>query len=104
MRRVLPMAPGGMAGPLEVRLAHGRNENYLVGRFALDTSASAPAAPMQPGDAERLAALRIAPGKRDAAQRGKLDEAFAAVDKKRAAKAVGTDGESLTSGPRSCGS
>jgi mono/diheme cytochrome c family protein len=67
------------AGPLELRLFHGRNEKYLIGRFALDVSATAPAAPMRPGDAALLAALEQPANRRDAAARRRLDDAFASA-------------------------
>ena len=45
--------------PITVRLRHEMNERYLIGRFALDFSATAPAPPKAAFDAELLAALRV---------------------------------------------
>lgn len=44
---------------ITVRLHHEMNERYLIGRFALDFSDTAPGAPKAAFDAELLAALRV---------------------------------------------
>jgi hypothetical protein len=75
---LVPAAPvSAAAGPLEIRLDHGRNENYLIGRFALDVSATAPAGPAKPGDVALLAALEKSAAQRSAAEQKTLEAAFA---------------------------
>jgi hypothetical protein len=84
---LIPSAPvDPAAGPLEIRLLHGRNENYLIGRFALDVAATAPSAPSRPEDEALRIALARPADQRDAAQRKRLDEAFARAEPRAAAK------------------
>ena len=58
---------------IEFRLHHDLNQKYLVGRFAIELSATAPAVD---GDSALVAALRTAPGKRNPAELKLVDEAF----------------------------
>ena len=68
-----PVEPGGRG--IEFKLHHDANEKYLIGRFALEFSGTAPAsAPKQ--DAALLAALRTPVADRDAAQRKVVLDAF----------------------------
>ncbi|MEA3208771.1 MAG: hypothetical protein QOE70_1828 [Chthoniobacter sp.] len=69
------------AETLEVRLHHDLNENYLIGRFALDFAETAPTDRPGAGD-DLLAALRSAPEQRDAAQKKAVEQAFARADSK----------------------
>jgi hypothetical protein len=74
---------------LEVKLHHDLNQNYLIGRFTLDFAETAPSAPAGEGDG-LLAALRLAPEQRAAAQKQLVDEAFARTEPK-ARKAKGEE-------------
>jgi uncharacterized protein DUF1553/uncharacterized protein DUF1549/cytochrome c len=77
------------AGTLEVRLHHGLNESYLIGRFALEFSETAPPNPReQPSDLAR--ALTVAPEKRSAAQKRLVEQAFAKAEPK-SKKGKGSD-------------
>jgi hypothetical protein len=61
--------------PLEVKLFHGSNENYLVGRFAIDLTAETPMKQAMV-DEPLLAALRVASDERTPEQRKLISEAF----------------------------
>ena len=84
-----PIAPEGQ--PIEIKLHHDLNQNYLIGRFALDFSASAPPAGKAP-DA-LFAALALDPAKRSDPQKKLALEAFERAEPKarlaRNAKAAG---------------
>lgn len=70
------------AETLEVLLSHGANANYLIGRFALDFSETAPrTGSAQSG--ELSAALGLTPEQRNAAQKKLVDRAFAKADTPR---------------------
>jgi hypothetical protein len=60
--------------PIEIKLRHDLNQNYLIGRFALDFSASVPPAG-KAADAMSTA-LQIDPEKRSEAQKKLVREAF----------------------------
>ncbi len=62
--------------PLEIKLHHELNENYLIGRFAIDFAATAPSQ-HTPADEVLLAALKAASQKRTAEQKKVVDEAYA---------------------------
>lgn len=66
------------AASLEVQLAHGANESYLVGRFALEFSETAPSDRTEKN--ELLAALSVAANKRNAAQRKLIEQVFAKAE------------------------
>jgi len=69
--------PVELAGrSLEVKLFHDLNENYLIGRFAIDVAEVAPAPPVTVADQALLAALRTASNKRNAAQAKLIETAF----------------------------
>jgi len=91
---VFVLAKPVQARTLEVKLHHDLNQNYLVGRFALDFSESMPTAAQAPGN-DLLAALRIAPGKRSRAQKKTVESTFARADSKQK-KASGTDIDATT--------
>lgn len=61
--------------PLEIQLAHDLNENYLIGRFALEGTESTPEKP-QLTDAEVIAALRVERELRTAEQAKLIQTAF----------------------------
>jgi hypothetical protein len=61
---------------LEIKLLHELNENYLIGRFAIDFAETAPAQQSAANDA-LLAALRIAADQRTSEQKKVVDEAYA---------------------------
>ncbi len=64
------------AESLEIRLHHELNQNYLIGRFAIDFVESAPT--LKPDTANALlAALRVSKAKRSAAQTTLISAAFA---------------------------
>jgi len=67
------------ADPLEIVLRHEVNNQYNIGRFALDVSATSP--PPPPTDEEKLlAALKIDPEKRDKTTRTLISTEFAKTD------------------------
>ncbi len=68
-----PIEPGDK--PLQIRLKHEMNERYLIGRFALDFSATVPSVTVV--NAPLLAALLTAPGQRSEAQTKLVAAAFA---------------------------
>lgn len=72
------------ASDLEVRLHHDLNQNYLIGRFALDFSESFPSAPAGQNEGDLLVALKVATERRNDAQRKLIETAFAATEKKNA--------------------
>ena len=61
---------------LEIKLFHEVNENYLIGRFAIDFAAAAPAQHSE-ADESLLAALKAAPEKRSAKQKEAAQDAYA---------------------------
>lgn len=61
--------------PLELELRHELHDEYLIGRFAIDVSATAPAPPLGI-NVELEAALRTPPDKRTAAQAAQVRAAF----------------------------
>jgi hypothetical protein len=65
--------------PLEVKLVHGANENYLVGRFAIDLTEKPPTKSVAV-DEPLLATLRIPAAKRTAEQAKAVTEAFTKAD------------------------
>ncbi len=71
------------AGELEIRLRHDLNENYLVGRFALDFAETTPGDPRDQSG-ELLAALRVPADRRSAAPRKLVETAFAQTEPKAA--------------------
>lgn len=91
---VFVLAKPVAAKTLEVRLHHDLNQNYLIGRFALDFAEAAPVAIQSKGD-ELLASLRTVAAKRSGAQRKLVERAFARVDAKQK-KASGTDLDAAT--------
>jgi len=78
--------------PIEIKLHHDLNQNYLIGRFALDFSASAP--PLgKTGDA-LLAALQVDPDRRAAVQKKLVREAFERAEPRaRLAKKANSAGD-----------
>jgi hypothetical protein len=76
-----PVATEGK--PIEIKMHHDRNKNYLIGRFALEFAETAPAA----DDKEQalFAALKAPPGERTAAQTKLIAEAFATAESKKGA-------------------
>lgn len=66
---------------LEIELHHGANKKYLIGRFAIEVSPQAPAAP-KGEDAAMLAALRTRPEQRTPAEQKSLQQAFDRSDPK----------------------
>jgi len=62
--------------PLEIKLFHELNENYLIGRFAIDFAAAAPLH-TSPANEALLAALRVAPEQRTTQQKQVVAEAYA---------------------------
>jgi hypothetical protein len=70
---------------LEIKLHHDLNQSYLIGRFALEFSEAAPGE-LAPAQDNLLAALQVAPEKRDAGQTKIVRAAFAAADAKTATK------------------
>jgi hypothetical protein len=70
------------AETLEVRLHHGLNENYLVGRFALEFSEVEPGTPRQQ-TSNLAAALSHALDKRSKEQRKLVEQAFVKADAKQ---------------------
>ncbi|MGV3664161.1 MAG: PSD1 and planctomycete cytochrome C domain-containing protein [Prosthecobacter sp.] len=91
---VFVLAKPVQARTLEVKLHHDLNQNYLIGRFALEFSESSPKVAQAPGN-DLLAALRITPAKRSRGQKKIVETAFARVDSKRK-KASGTDIDAST--------
>jgi mono/diheme cytochrome c family protein len=61
---------------IEIMLSHEANNNYLIGRFAIDVAADAPAEPSM-HDAAVVEALTTAAEKRTAEQKKTLADAFA---------------------------
>jgi hypothetical protein len=61
---------------VEVTLSHEANAHYLIGRFALEVAAEAPAEPV-PYDPALLEALTTPPPQRSEAQQKRVAEAFA---------------------------
>ena len=80
-----PVEPGGQ--PLMFQLHHERNENYLVGRFSLEFSETAPAG--TDNSMELLAALKTEAAARSPAQSKLLADAFARTGRSR----KGTSGD-----------
>jgi Protein of unknown function (DUF1553)/Protein of unknown function (DUF1549)/Planctomycete cytochrome C len=79
-------------GPIEIKLHHDLNQNYLIGRFALDFSASPPPAGKAP-DA-LFAALQGEPEKRSETQKKLVGEAFERAEPKaRLAKNAKASGD-----------
>jgi hypothetical protein len=70
------------AETLEVRLHHGLNENYLVGRFALEFSEIEPGTPRQQ-TSDLTAALSLALDQRSKAQKKLVEQAFAKAESKQ---------------------
>jgi hypothetical protein len=69
--------PVELAGrPLEVKLFHDLNENYLIGRFAIDLAEVAPAPPVTVADETLLAALRVPSANRNASQARLIETAY----------------------------
>ena len=68
------------AETVEVRLHHDLNENYLIGRFALDFAETAPP---DPKASVLLAALRAEPDKRSDAKKKLVEQAFAQTEPKK---------------------
>ncbi|MDA7920602.1 PSD1 and planctomycete cytochrome C domain-containing protein [Verrucomicrobiales bacterium] len=69
--------PVAVGVPIKVVMRHEQNANYNVGRFAFDTSSTAPPSP---DTAKFLAALETAVEKRDANAKTLLDQRFAGED------------------------
>ena len=69
-----PLVPGGKA--LQVRLKHEVNDRYLIGRFALAFSATAPPPPLSDTITALLEALKKPANKRGEAQRKLVRAAF----------------------------
>jgi hypothetical protein len=79
--------PLSVEGPLEIRLLHELHGDYLVGRFALEASATAPPGTSTTGD-KLAAALAVPPESRSTEQALLVRDAFIAADpESRAAKA-----------------
>ncbi|MEI6236067.1 MAG: PSD1 and planctomycete cytochrome C domain-containing protein [Planctomycetota bacterium] len=75
-----PIDPTGKT--VEFKLHHGLNEHYLVGRFAIDFSESAPGAATTEKPADGLAdALKTPAIKRTAAHKKVIKEAFDRIEK-----------------------
>jgi hypothetical protein len=70
------------AETLEIKLHHDLNQNYLIGRFALDFTDAVPG-DSQDKPSALLTALRVAPGKRSATQRKLVERAFAQAEPKK---------------------
>ena len=70
--------------PLEVKLFHNANADYLIGRFAIDLTDRTPAKPAAI-DEPLLAALRIPRGQRTTEQKKAVSEAFARSGRPRRA-------------------
>jgi hypothetical protein len=71
--------------PIEIKMHHDRNKNYLIGRFALEFSESPPAADEK--EQVLLAALKTAPAERRSEQTKAIADAFAAAVSKQGAAA-----------------
>jgi len=69
-----PLAIGDK--PCEVRLYHGLNENYLIGRFALDFAETAPASEVNPAERELFTALKTPAAKRSDKDKALIQKAF----------------------------
>ncbi len=69
-----PLAAAGET--LRIRLFHNVNENYLIGRFAIDFADTAPPAALTSNDEAMLVALRTAAAQRSPLQNKLLQEAF----------------------------
>jgi hypothetical protein len=72
--------------PLEVKLYHELNQNYLLGRFALEAAADQPKTSLSAGDAELLAALNAAEKSRNPQQRKLIASAFGKAKDERQPK------------------
>lgn len=69
-----PIVPGDKA--LQVRLKHELNDRYLIGRFDLAFSATAPPPPISESTAALLEALKVPSDKRSDKQRSTILEAY----------------------------
>ena len=73
--------PVAIAGEnIEIKLHHGLNENYLIGRFAIEFSETAPAGDQVQADGW-LAALKVPAANRSAAQKKEVKDAFERTEK-----------------------
>lgn len=70
-----PIVPDGK--PLQIRLKHEMNERYLIGRFAIDFSATVPPVSTVAVNSPLLDALQTPMAKRNGAQKKIVDDAFA---------------------------
>jgi hypothetical protein len=61
---------------LQIRLFHDGEPNQLIGRFAIDLAASAPALPANEAEQAEIAALQTPVGKRSPADNARLEAAF----------------------------
>jgi hypothetical protein len=78
-------------GTLELRLQHDLNQNYLIGRFAIDFAEQAPAGPISENDAF-VAALKTPGSQRSSEQQLLLSNAFKRANTPgRGTKATGRD-------------
>ncbi len=91
---VFVLAEPAKAGVFEIKLLHDLNQNYRIGRFALDFAESAPAVAQAQGN-DLMAALQVTPAKRSSTQKKLVEKAFARVDAKER-KASGTDLDAAT--------
>jgi hypothetical protein len=85
-----PVATNGQA--IEFRLRHDLNQKYLIGRFALELSATAPAAI---GDSSLLTALATPPGQRNPAELKVVEEAFAKANPPKKARSNDPDADEV---------